>query len=94
MPRSENATCAIVSPRKDLVRGTNPPTEQNTHTTDNIMHVVYMARDDLPRNDYYAPSAEDARRLGDVGCVSQVQDSLVSHVDIELTRRFGNSILS
>ena len=37
-----------MSLRKDLVRGTDPPTEQNTHTTtDNNMHVVYMARNDL-----------------------------------------------
>jgi len=48
MPRSENTICAIMSLRKDLVRGTDPPTEQNTHTTtDNNMHVVYMARNDL-----------------------------------------------
>ena len=98
MPRSENTVCAIVSPRKDLVRGTNPPTEQSTHTTtDNNMNVVYMARNDLPRTDHYAPSAEDARRLGDVGCVSQVQDApstCISHVDIEQTRRLGNSVLA
>jgi len=66
MPRSENTICAIVSPRKDLVRGTNPPTEQRKHTTDN-MHVLYMARNDLPLTDHYVPSAEDARRQGDVG---------------------------
>jgi len=96
MPRSENTICAIVSPRKDLVRGTNPPTEQSTHTTtDNNMHVVYMARNDLPLTDHYAPSAEKARRLGNVGCISQVQDvPSISHVDIELTRRFGNSVLA
>jgi hypothetical protein len=95
MPRSENTVCAIVSPRKDLVRGTNPPTEQSTHTTtDNNMHVVYMARNDLLRTDHYAPSAEDARRLGDVGCGSQGQDaSSISHENIELTRMFGNRVL-
>ena len=92
MPRLENTICAIVSPRKDLVRGTDPPTEQSTHTTtNNNMHVVYMARNDLPHTDHYAPSAEDSRRLGDVGCGSQAQDALISHVDIELTR-FGNSV--
>ena len=96
MPRLENTICVIVSPRKDLVRGTNPPTEQSTHTTtDNNVHVVYMVRNDLPHTDYYAPSAEDARRLGDVVCVSQVQDApSISHVDFEITRRFGNSVLA
>jgi hypothetical protein len=52
-----------------------PPNKAHTHThttTDNNMHVVYMARKHLPRTDHYAPSAEDARRLGDVGCGSQV----------------------
>jgi len=79
-----------------MVRGTNPPTEESTHTTtDNNMHVVCMARNDLPRTDHYAPSAEGARRLGDVGCVSQVQDApSISRVDIGLTRRFGNSVLA
>ena len=94
MPRSENTICAIVSPRKDLVRGTNPPTEQSTHTATDIMRVVYMARNVLPRTDHYAPSAEDASRLGNVGSVSQVQDAPISHVYIELTRRFGNSVLA
>jgi hypothetical protein len=96
MPRSDNTIGAIVSPRKDLVRGTNPPTEQSTHTTtDNNMHVVYMARNDLRSTEHCAPSAEDARRLGDVGCVNQVHDApSISHVDIELTRRFGNRVLA
>ena len=59
------------------------------------MHLVYMARNDLPRTDHYPPSAEDARSLDDVGCVSQVQDApSISHVDIELTRSFGNSVLA
>ena len=59
------------------------------------MNVVYMARNDLLRTDHYAPSAEYARRLGVVGCVSQVQNApSISHVDIELTRRFGNSVLA
>ena len=54
-----------------------------------------MARNDLLRTDHYAPSAEYARRLGVVGCVSQVQNApSISHVDIELTRRFGNSVLA
>jgi len=54
-----------------------------------------MARKHLPRTDHDAPSAEDARNLGDVGCNSQVQDApSISHVDIELTRRFGNSVLA
>jgi len=85
-----------VSPRKDLVRGTNPTTEQSTHTTtDNNMHAIFVARNGLPRNDHYAPSAEDSRRLGDVECVSQVQEApSISHVDIELTRRFGNNVLA
>jgi len=87
--------CSIVSPRKDLARGTNPPTERNTHTTTDNMHVVYMARNDLPRTNHYAPSAEDARRLGDVRCGSLVQEApSISHVDFELTRRFGNSVLA
>jgi hypothetical protein len=96
MPRSENTICAIVYPRKDLVRGTNPPTEQSTHrTTDNNIHAVYMARKHLLRTDQDATSAEDARKLGGVGCGSQVQDApSISHMDIDLTRRFGNSVLA
>jgi len=96
MPRSENTICAIVSPRKDLVRGTDPPTEKSTHTTtDNNMYLVYMARKHLLRTDQDATSAEDARKLGGVGCGSQVQDApSISHVDIDLTRKFGNSALA
>jgi len=95
MPRSENTILVIVSLRKDLVRDTNSPTKKkSTHTTANNMHVVRMARNDLPRTDHYAPSAEDARRLGDVGCGSQGQDaSSISHENIELTRMFGNRVL-
>ena len=93
MSRFENTICAIVSPRKDLVRGTNPPTEQSTCTTDN-MHELRMARNDLPRPDHYAPKAEDGRRLDDVGCGSQVQDAPISYVDIELTSRFRNSVFA
>ena len=73
-----------------------PPTEQSTHTTtDNNMPVVYTARNDRQCTDHYSPSAEDARRLGDVGCVIQMQDALsITHVNIEITRRFGNSVLA
>ena len=54
-----------------------------------------MAGNDFPPTDHYAPSAEDTRRLGDVGCGSQVQDAPSrSHVDIELTITFGNSVLA
>ena len=41
------------------------------------MYVVYMARKDFPCTDHYALSAEDARRLGDVGSGTQVQDALL-----------------
>jgi hypothetical protein len=59
------------------------------------MHVVYMVWKHLPRTDHYASPAEDAKHLGDVGCGIQVQDApSISHVDIELTRRFGNSVLA
>jgi len=54
-----------------------------------------MARNDIPRTDHYVQSTEDARRLGDVRCGTQVQDApSISYVDIELTRKFGNSVLA
>ena len=68
MPRPESAICAIVSTGKDLVRGTDPPTDQSTHaTSDNNMHVVHMAGIVLSPTDHYTQTTEGARRLSTDG---------------------------
>jgi len=73
MSHPDSAICAIVSTRKDLVRGTDPPTDQSTHaTTDNNMHVVRMAGTVLPRTDHHTHTAEGARSLGADGCGSEL----------------------